>query len=133
MCRLHANYSALAPAAPIVAASPLSLSSGGNLREERCQLGTTADQRFCDRVDRSHHRSTTDKAAPEKPPMFDAVCDIRISSGATISYNDFGGCDNELPSADLADRASMISNAPAASSPATARRVQVETLRALTA
>jgi hypothetical protein len=65
--------------------------------------------------------------------MFDAVCDLRISSGATISYNDFVGCDNELPSADLADRASMISNAPAASSPATARRVQVETLRALTA
>jgi hypothetical protein len=44
--------------------------------------------------------------------MFDAVCDIRISSGATISYNDFDGCDNELASADLADRASMISNAP---------------------
>lgn len=65
--------------------------------------------------------------------MFDAVCDIRISSGATVSYNDCIGCDNELPSVDLADRASLISNAPAGSSPATTRRVRVDTVRALTA
>ena len=65
--------------------------------------------------------------------MLDAVCDIRISSGATISCNNLVGCANELPSVDLADRASMMSNAPTGSSRATARRVQVETLRALTA
>ena len=65
--------------------------------------------------------------------MFDAVCDIRIPSGATVNYNELIGRDTELPSVDLADRASMFSTAPAGSSPATVRRVQVENLRALTA
>jgi hypothetical protein len=65
--------------------------------------------------------------------MFDAVCDIRISSGATISYNDLVGCDNELPSADLADRASMISNAPPRLDPRQLDESKFETLRALTA
>src|SRR6478752_3090710 len=50
----------------IGAASILSLTSGGNLMEERFQLSTTDDKRFCDRVDRSHHLSTSYNPAPRE-------------------------------------------------------------------